>query len=308
MTPKIKAENALFIKLGAGGEFVQDCIENNILKVGYNDLNQNLCLEGNWEKVKEYYIGTGIANSTAAFHKNAVKRFYTEDEHTLWITFSADKLWWCFSKREITLLPDNSKTRPVIGKWSDKDITGQSLFIDSLKGQLTMVQRFAGTICKVREDKYLLLKINAEELPEIKTLRESLGNLNKDLGVLIQSLQWKDFEILIDLIFRQAGWQRTARIGGVEAIVDLRLITPVTNERAVVQIRSQSNLEKFRDCKNHFDNMKKDHDKFFYVVHSPADDLTNYSNETEIDLWFNDTITKLVINSGLIEWVIKKTS
>lgn len=36
--------------------------------------------------------------------------------------YAYNKRWWCFSKPEITLLADKTKTRPVIGKWSDKDV------------------------------------------------------------------------------------------------------------------------------------------------------------------------------------------
>jgi hypothetical protein len=84
-----------------------------------------------------------------------------------WITFYANKLWWCFSNPIITLLPDKTKTRPVIGKWSDKDINGNVLLASNLSGKLLMTQGFRGTICSVPERKYAIGKINCEQIKEV---------------------------------------------------------------------------------------------------------------------------------------------
>ena len=120
-------------------------------------------------------------------------------------------------------------------------------------------------------------------------------------------LQRKDFETLVDLIFRQAGWQRVGDKGKTQKTLDLELYAPVTGERAIVQIKSQSDLKEFEGYQDEFAKMS-DYDKFFYVVHSAKPTLTNYENETETKLYLIEKAAELTIAAGLVEWVIKKTS
>jgi sulfate adenylyltransferase subunit 1 (EFTu-like GTPase family) len=134
-----------------------------------------------------------------------------------------------------------------------------------------------------------------------------MDNLKSKLTFLIQHLQWKDFETLIDLIFTQAGWQRVGDRGKTQKTLDLELYAPVTSERAIVQIKSQSDVKEFEHYQDEFAKMN-DYDKFFYVVHSDKGTLTNYVNETDTKLYLVDKISELTIAAGLVEWVIKKTS
>ena len=306
---KIKASKVLFIKLGRKGDWEEDCIEKNqTLHLGYDNVDHSECLKGNWKAVNDYYLQImKCTQGAATSHTNQIKHFYESNDTVLWITFYANKLWWCFSKPEIRLLPDKTKTRDVIGKWSNKDISGKELAADSLSGKLLRTKGFRGTICEVPESSYVLLKINCVESLEVIETREALSNLETKLGALIKHLQWQDFEILIDLIFRQAGWQRLAETGKTEKTLDLDLLSPVTNEKAIVQIKSSSNFSEFRFYIAEFEKMKN-YSKLFYVVHSPEKDLLPLPTTEKIKLLLLDEITKLSINSGLINWIIKKAS
>ncbi|MFA4980684.1 MAG: hypothetical protein WC589_24455 [Sphingobacterium sp.] len=306
---KIFPKKILFIKLGKRGEWEKECIEKNqTIRLGYSEIDHNLCVKGNWDAVYDHFFDTlETRDFVASSHTNQVRQFYEEKNETLWITFYANKLWWCFARQDITLLPDKSKTRPVIGKWSDKDIKGNVLMADNISGKLLKTQGFRGTICSVPEKEYALGKINAEQPPELIAVEESLADLRGKLALLIKNLQWKEFETLIDLIFRQAGWQRVGATGKAQKTLDLDLLSPVTGERAIVQIKAESNLKEFRHYEKEFANLSN-YDKFFYVVHVPKGDWKNQENETEVNLWFIEKVTELTINSGLVDWVIKKTS
>jgi len=261
-----------------------------------------------WDKVHDYFTTEENSKTfVATSHSNQIRQFYEEDDKTLWITFYANKLWWCFSKTEITLLSDKTKTRPVIGRWSDKDINGNVLLSGNISGKLLKTQGYRGTICSVQEEKYALAKINCEQMKEVVEVEEAMFNLKTKLAVLIQNLQWKDFETLVDLIFRQAGWQRVGDTGKTQKTLDLELFAPVTGERAVVQIKAQSDLNQFLDYQDRFATMN-DYDKFFYVVHTADYNLITYENETETKLYLVDKVAELTISSGLVEWVVKKTS
>ena len=108
-------------------------------------------------------------------------------------------------------------------------------------------------------------------MDEVTKVNEAIINLKAVLTDLIRSLQWKDFETLIDLIFRQAGWQRVSETGKTQKTLDLELFAPVTGERAIVQIKAQSNRQEFLEYQEKFKEMSNDYDKFFYVVHTFKD-------------------------------------
>jgi hypothetical protein len=306
---KIQAHKVLFIKLGQGGEYETDCIEiHNNLRLGYREVDHELCMSGKWDKVHDYFTTEENSKTfVATSHTNQIKQFYEQDEKTLWITFYANKLWWCFSKPEITLLADKTKTRPVIDKWSDKDIDSNVLLAGNISGKLLKTQGFRGTICSVPEEKYALAKINCEQMKEVVEVEQAMSSLKTKLTFLIQNLQWKDFETLVDLIFRQAGWQRVGDTGKTQKTLDLELFAPVTGERAIVQIKAQSDLLQFLNYQDQFATMN-DYDKFFYVVHTAKNNLVTYENETETKLYLVDKVAELTISAGLVEWVIKKTS
>lgn len=306
---KIRPEKVLFIKLGEGGKYEKDCIEKDQnLRLGYRAVNHNLCINKDWDAVHKYFTTEENSKTfVATSHSNQIRQFYEEGENTLWLTFYANKLWWCFSKAEIKFLDDKSKTRPVIGKWSDKDIHGNVLLVSNISGKLLKTQGFRGTICRVPEQKYALAKINCEQMKEVIEVERAMNDLKFKLTYLIQNLQWKDFETLVDLIFRQAGWQRIGDTGKTQKTLDLELYAPVTGERGIVQIKSQSDKQEFEKYQDDFAKMN-DYDKFFYVVHTANKSLENYENETDTKLFLVDKVAELTIAAGLVEWVVKKTS
>lgn len=306
---EIKTSKILYIKLGKEGNWEKECIEKTqTLHLGYRETNHAHCLKKNWDAVKKEFIEKQKTTlGTATNHTRQVREFYEADNSVLWITFYGNQLWWCFSEPTVTLLSDSTKTRPVIGKWSNKDIFGNNLNVDKLSGKLLKVQGFRGTICKINELNYILQKINGKELPEIIEAKKAVLILEKNIGQLIKLLQWKDFEILVDLIFTRAGWQRVGTVGKTEKTLDLDLLSPVTNERSMVQIKSTSNLKEFKEYSEAFKNMHG-YSKLFFVVHTPDISLKNVASTDTIKLLILEHITKLAINAGLVEWIINKSS
>ncbi len=223
----------------------------------------------------------------------------------LWITFYANLLWWCFSKCEVIQNPDKTKIRPVIDKWKCTDIYGNELRTDRLRGSLVSIQGFRGTICSVSDSEYVIDKINGIMSKEAKEVENNLLELEKNLEILITKLNWKDFEILIDLIFRQAGWQRVSELGGAQKILDLDLISPVTEERYGVQIKSKANLATFENYQKQFEDMQG-YSRFYFIVHSPSSDLENILGTEEFKLILPHKISQLAIKYGLTEWILGK--
>ncbi|MDP3829653.1 MAG: hypothetical protein Q8Q47_00195, partial [Ignavibacteriaceae bacterium] len=301
----INASKALFIKLGEGGKWEQDCIENkNTIRLGFNNPFHDKCINGNWDILEEYWSKQKKTKGKATETVNQIKKFYTSPKDILWITFFNRKLYWCFAHSKVHILADGSRVRKVDGVWNSEDVNGNQLFVDNLSGKLTKVQGFQGTICSVKEFDYLMNKINCIKLPMIQNAEKALLNLKLSLKPLIQSLSWKDFELLVDLIFTSSGWQRISLLGKTEKYIDIELFSPVNNKRAFVQIKSQSSFNDFESYKNNFKNMKQ-YDEMYYVVHTPDKKLDSIKKEKNIEVVALDRITELVINSGLINWLLK---
>ena len=304
---KINPISALFIKLGSGGRFEKHCIEvAHVLRLGYNEIPHEFCLQGDWEAVKEIFIQErGSDPGSTTRHTNQVKAFYESGDDVLWVTFYNNHLWWCFARPEITLLPDGSKTRPVKGIWCSTDIEGNPLVMDQLSGSLLSMQGFRGTICSVREFGYLIRKINAEQSPAEQAANQSFEALVRALVAIIQEFNWKEFELLTDLIFRQAGWQRVNQLGETQKGIDLDLISPIANERYYVQVKSKAGKKEFDDFIERTAALEE-YSRYYLVVHSPTRNLTKKLETDSHKLWLSDDVARLIVKYGLVEWVMGK--
>lgn len=301
----IQPKSAYFIKLGSGGHWEQPCIENDqTIRLGFNKTNHQACLAGKWDKIRNDELNNGRAKGKATEVTNEIRHFYEEDEKTLWITFYANRMWWCFTEKSVKRLPDGSKTRKVIGQWRDADIHGQPLSFEKISGKLLQVRGFRGTICSV-DLTYVTDKINGNSPPEVTRASNCFNELRSSLIPLIQNLTWKDFELLVDLVFSNAGWQRISVLGKTEKNIDLDLRSPVTGERVMVQIKAASDIEEFESYCQEYLRMK-DFQKFFYVVHSPNKSLLAAKTPARTQLVLADQLAELVISAGLAKWLIEK--
>jgi hypothetical protein len=306
----ITADEVRFIKLGEKGRWEKECIEGlePCIRLGFATGHHAESLAGNWKVLTDYWrdVEGKTPGKTTEF-LNQVRAFYTLGESTLWITFYKRKLYWCRARPTVTELKDGSRIRRVIGDWSSKDLTGRELHVDNLSGALTKVQGFRGTICKVEAADYLIKKLNGEVQPEVAKAERALNELECALVPLIRRLGWKDFELLTDLVFTQAGWQRIGSLGKTEKSIDLDLMSPVTGKRAFVQVKSQANLKTFLQYKESFEGMDQ-YDEMYFVVHTPAADLAAHHEDSAIELVTVERLAKLVVSAGVTRWVLRKLS
>jgi hypothetical protein len=308
--PQIEAARVRFIKLGRKGQFEKECIEGPTpcIRLGFRSKQHRESLAGNWDEVFRYWSTTGgKTKGKATEFTNQVRTFYTADEKTLWITFYQRKLYWCFASSKVEELTDGSRIRGVIGKWSCEDVRGQTLHVENLSGSLTKVQGFRGTICAVEQEAYLLQRLNCNLPPAVDKAMRSLSELQTSIQALIPKLGWKDFELLCDLIFTRAGWQRVSSLGKTQKSIDLELLSPVTGKRAFVQVKSQASLSTFLQYKAQFEGMPQ-FDEMYFVVHSPSADLEDYPPEPRVTVLTTTRLAGLVVSAGLVDWLIRKVS
>lgn len=304
----INPQNAYFIKLGRNGEWEKDCLEvSQTIRLGYREVPDKLCRQGKWEEVQKVLQGVSDDIGAATRHKNQIRVFYESDEQILWITFWGNRLYWCFSKPDITVLSDESKSRPVISQWSSEDILGKPLQKTQLSGALLRVQGFRGTICRIKELKYLVEKINGIGHPEIESTLLAKVEFESKIEDLIRKLTWKDFELLVDLLFRQAGWQRMGMLGKTEKTIDLDLYSPITDEKILVQVKSSAKFSHLKNFKESIGDFQ-DYDRVYFLVHTPSNDLIENKSQDGIEVWLPNDIARRVVMFGLAEWVINKVS
>jgi hypothetical protein len=303
----INPSRALYIKLGGRGMWEHDCIEQGTLRLGYNEIDHNLCIQGDWQAAHQYYVSRGGDPGAATRHMKQIQEFYEAESDVLWITFHANRLWWCFSERVITLLADGTKVRSATEGWNSKDIKGNSLDMSRLKGSLLKVQAFQGTICNVRESDYLINKINGKASPEVAEVESASTQLHQAIEAAIKSLTWGDFEILADMIFQRAGWQRVGPLGRTQKTIDLELYSPITRETYAVQVKSEADRATFDDYRARYSEMEG-FARFYFVVHSPAKNLTKEADyaDDDFELILPGDIAEWVVQYGLTDWVIAK--
>lgn len=304
---EIKPSTAFFIKLGSGGRFESECIERDqTIRLGFNETDHIACLKGDWEKIRSDLLKKGRTKGKATEIANEIRCFYEADENTLWVTFFGNRMWWAFAKTGVTQLPDKSKTRRIIGKWRSTDIRGTNLSLDKISGRFLQVRRFQGTICSV-DLEYAKNKINGKKPIIVEEAQTAVQDLETRLIPLIRSLTWQDFELLVDLIFSNAGWQRIGVLGKAQKSLDIDLREPVTGERVMVQIKSASGLEEYKRCYHEF-SQAEDFTMLFYVVHSPDPKLVKASALPKSTVIEAPELAKLVVNAGLSNWLIEKNT
>lgn len=219
-------------------------------------------------------------------------------------------MWWCFSEPKVSQQSDKSKIRVVKARWCDTDIKGKPLIKSKLSGKLLAVQSFQGTICSVKELDYLLHKINGTYEQHVAEAQMAVENLVLCIIPIIRNLHPKDLETLTDLIFRQAGWQRVGVAGGVVKDIDLDLLSPITQERISVQIKSVASASTYRAYEAKFADMTG-FSRFYFVTHSPDDSLIKISSEENdgaFVFWGVEQLAEQSVRNGLVGWLIDRAS
>lgn len=306
---KVTPKNVRFIKLGQGGEWEATCIQEGMIRLGYESPYHQESMERKWDVVKAYWLDARQGNQGAATRDvNQIRDFYELSEADVWITFFRRKLYWCQVSPEVLLLGDGSRIRKTINGWHSTDVNGTPLSIENLDGRLTKVQGYRGTICTVDMQDYLVRKINGEVIEEVKRAKLSLDNLRIDIEDLIKGLWWHDFELLVDLIFSKGGWQRFSVVGKTEKDLDLDLYSTTTKKRAFVQIKSTTNKSEIEKYISSFNEYEK-YDEMYFVYHTGDMDRTILDNAyPNIHVWNVKRIAELVVSSGLVEWLLSKRS
>lgn len=308
---EVTAHIGRYIKLGTGGCWEPLCLEDGTLRLGFYEVPHEFGATGNKDAIKHIYAH--LPSAVASDHARQVLQFYDTSAEVIWITFANGFLWWCKAEPDIEYFggesvrfPDGSRLRRAVNGWSNQSVHGKLLRVGELRGDLTKTAAYRKTICDLKPDllAYLLRKINDEELPEVRAAQQAIDGLQVALGSLIQMLNAQDFELLVELIFSQSGWQRISSVGGTTKTTDIELRLPITGELAMVQVKSETNQKEFNDYIAAFE--RRGIQRLFYVYHTAKGRMALNGADPRITLIGPEQLAPMVIRAGLIDWVMEK--
>ena len=198
--------NAFYIKLGRAGAWETDSIQTGKLRLGWRGQSVEDINARRWERIEQQLRGEhqGKPPGVATTDLNALKNIAQSPERDVWITFYEAKLWWARLTGPIEQ-DDVSKFRRTAAPWSDRAANGRLLVINELPGKIAQLQGFRGTACRVQYTDLLQRTSNGTRSPLATAISDQLASLAEHLTQAIKELHWKDFETLVDLVFRAAG-------------------------------------------------------------------------------------------------------
>lgn len=299
--------NVRYIKLGDGGRYARECIENGYARLGYDSVSHETCKAGRWDEID------------SGHKRGALQEFYEDDEETIWITFHGGMMYWTRLKSEVRSIDEDSyfKVRDCVGGWHNEGGDGTSLEEYKISGELLKVKNYRGTICEPSGSE-VALRLITEQLPEsVKELQSSREETHGAVTEVIKRFNPDDLELLVDLVVRESGFQRRFQLGGRREVVDLEAENPLTDEVMYIQVKTESSLgdvESFRDDiagTNEYPG-----DKYYFVTTKPGSDLfdsghqeTGADDESpSVELVDAERLAEWILDVGLTKWVMEKAS
>jgi hypothetical protein len=220
-------------------------------------------------------------------------------------------MWWSFAAPGVSQRADGSKVRATCDGWHQYDVRNQPLATARLSGSLLAVQAFRGTICAV-EPSYVLNEINCVDAPRHAAAATAFAALIDSLQPIVEGLHPRDLEVLVDLIFRNGGWQRVGVLAETETDIDLALESAVTGERIAVEVKARATVEDYREYAARYRTMVG-FDRFYFVTHSlidaeVANESVGASGSSGVSFWGSRSIAQRAVHSGLAQWLIDKAT
>lgn len=304
----INFTNVFYIKLGRGGAWEADSIQSGKLRLGWSHQSIEDINARQWDLIAEQLREEHKGKPHVATNDlNRLRDIVHSGADDLWITFHHAKLWWTRLAPGPVERDATSKFRRTRQPWSDRSENGRLLVVNELPGKIAQLQGFRGTVCRVQHTDLLRRVLEGSRSPLSSEIASQRAILAGHLGKAIAELHWKDFETLVDLVFRDSGWVRVSVLGQHAKAYDLELREPITGDRYVVQVKSRATLADLEATVSNFS--PDDYRRVFFVVHSPAQDLTTAENLPEhVEIVSPARLAELAVDAGLTNWIEDKVA
>lgn len=305
MMETITCKHAYYVKLGRNGTWEQSSLKKNIIRIGWTRQTLSDINAGRWERIQRQLEKEAADKGTATRDCRALRMLCESTNDDIWITFHANHLWWCKVEGPRIHQDKVSKYRRVSG-WHRENTFGEPLLLTQIPGRIAKLQGFRGTICKVRETDELAHLINKQHSSEYAAIMHSKEDLCRHVENGLQRLHWKDFETLVDLLFRATGWRRVSVLGETMKFSDIELEEPITGEMYQVQVKSTATTRDLQDYTDNFGGGK--YRKLFFVVHTPDRKMleTRMPSDGPVQIILPRQLAEMVVELGLLNWLLNK--
>jgi hypothetical protein len=148
----VEFTKAYYIKLGSGGKYEESAISQNKARIGFDSLTVAEINGKDWQLLKRKLKSRVDYKSkgAATMDINALQTFVESTSNDIWVTFYESQMWWGRLGESTVYEDEISRYRFLDGEWSNEDIEGNRLLISQIPGSISRVQRFQGTICRVK--------------------------------------------------------------------------------------------------------------------------------------------------------------
>ena len=112
-----------YIKLGPGGAWLDRCLSEGLIKLGYENVPHDVATAGRWDLAEQGLLAEGRSLGKAKSFVREVRDFYTQGADCLWVTIGQGRLWWAFAEPLVMPLDEPGRGfryRRTIGGWSDR--------------------------------------------------------------------------------------------------------------------------------------------------------------------------------------------
>lgn len=302
---------AFYLKLGRGGKWEEDAVGTGKLRFGW--LHQSLedINTGRWDSIesqlREQMEGIeGKSKGEATKALRGLRMIVESGPADIWITFYQAKLWWTRVASTPVEQDEVSKFRRTAHPWKDGSADGRVFTINGLPGRLAQIQGFRWTVCRVHCPDLLRRTLSGARSDIATAINSDRAALARHLTEAIKELHWKDFETLVDLVFRAAGWVRISVLGQHAKAYDLELREPITGHLYIVQVKSRAGLSDLKYTVENFSD--KDYKRIYFIVHSPANDLADAEPSDFVEVMPPDILARHAMDAGLAGWLEDKVS
>ncbi len=299
--------DAFYIKLGRRGAWELDSIKTGKLRLGWANQSIEDINAHRWDVIEEQLRVEleGKPTNVVTRDLNALKIIAESASHDIWITFYQAKLWWTRLAAGTVEQDTLSKFRRTANPWSDRDVKGRLLVSNGLPGKISTLQGFRGTTCRVHYPDLLRRVLNGTRSLLATKISNHRDGLSQHLTNAIKELHWKDFETLVDLVFRAAGWVRVSVLGQHAKGYDLELREPIIGDRYIVQVKARAGMSELKATIANFS--PEDFRRVFFVVHTPAPDLVKPNGiPNHVEIVSPQRLGELAMDAGLSKWIEDK--
>lgn len=316
------ARDGLYIKQGRGGAWAQHSFDAGIIQLGFGQVPFDECPQPGpapeiWDaltsRLVELARSAGVKQPTRDVGQ--VRLFYEASESTIWFTFHARKLYWCFSSLAIERATAQSmastgatRFRRVDGTWSDKALDNSDLWIAAITGRLTKNSRnprtlnlLTGQDVRRLKDK-ILGKPSSEAVAVLKGRQQLVRTLTEAIGTLNEN----DFEILADLVLSRAGLRRSTAIGGDQPTIDFEGTALFSESLIHVQVKAGGLPETATKATVLLERLASLTANGGRAILVGNVDEHQWGDTAPVQLVGRRNLAEYCVEYGLVDWVVQK--